>query len=62
MRQHPPLTVRAHTAAGNAGDKHSITRFVQADIGADFVNDTDSFVLEHRETVGQLSCFLVSLK
>ena len=54
MRQHPPLTVRAHAAAGDAGDKHGVTRFVEADIGANFVNDTDAFVLDIGESIGQL--------
>ena len=57
MRQHAPLTVRAHAAAGDAGDKHGVTRFVEADIGADFVDDTDTFVLEIAENIGQLFRF-----
>ena len=54
MRQHPTFTVGAHAAAGDAGDKHGVTWFVQTDIGADFIDDTDAFVLEIAENIGQL--------
>ena len=57
MRQHPTLTVRAHAAAGDAGDQHCVTRFVQADVGADFVDDTDAFVLEIGRKLWSAFCF-----
>ena len=57
MRQHPTLTVRAHAAASDAGDQHCVTRFVQADVGADFVDDTDAFVLEIGRKLWSAFCF-----